>query len=157
MQKITPFLWFDNEAEEAAKYYVSVFKEGRILNIARYGDAGPGPKGSVMVVEFELHGQKFTALNGGPRFKFDEAISFVIDCKDQAEVDYYWDRLCEGGGKPSMCGWLKDRFGLSWHVVPRRVIELMSDPDPAKATQVNAALLKMRKIDIAEAERAHAG
>jgi len=157
MQKITPFLWFDKEAEEAAKHYVSVFKDGRILNVARYGDAGPGPKGSVMVVEFELKGQKFTALNGGPRFKFDEAISFVVDCKDQVEVDYYWDRLAEGGAH-SMCGWLKDRFGLSWQVVPRRAIDLMTDPDPAKASRAMAALLKMmRKIDIGEIERAHRG
>lgn len=156
MQKITPFLWFDKEAEEAAKHYVSVFKDGRILNVARYNDAGPGPKGTVMVVEFEIHGQKFTALNGGPRFKFDEAISFVIDCKDQAEVDYFWDRLTEGG-KPSMCGWLKDKFGLSRQVVPRRAIELMSDPDPARAQRANAALLKMGKIEIAEIERAARG
>ena len=156
MQKITPFLWFDAQAEEAAKHYVSVFKDGRILKVARYGDAGPGPKGQVMVVEFEIHGQKFTALNGGPRFKFDEAISFVVDCKDQAEVDYFWDRLSEGG-RTSMCGWLKDKFGLSWQIVPRRAIELMTDPDPAKASRANAALLKMTKIDIAAVERAHAG
>ena len=156
MQKITPFLWFDTQAEEAAKHYVSVFKNGKVLNVSRYGDAGPGPKGQVMVVEFEIDGQKFTALNGGPRFKFDEAISFVVDCKDQAEVDYFWDRLGEGG-QPSMCGWLKDKFGLSWQIVPRRAIELMTDRDPAKASRAMAALLKMRKIDIAEIERAHRG
>lgn len=156
MQKITPFLWFDKEAEEAAKHYASVFKDGHIINLVRYGDAGPGPKGQVMVVEFEVHGMRFTALNGGPRFKFDEAISFVIDCKNQEEVDYYWERLCEGG-TPSMCGWLRDKFGLSWQVVPRRLTELMLDPDQAKARRATEAMLKMSKLDIAEIERAARG
>jgi predicted 3-demethylubiquinone-9 3-methyltransferase (glyoxalase superfamily) len=153
MQKITPMLWFDNQAEEAANHYITIFKNGKINNIARYGDAGPAPKGSVMVVEFEIEGQRFTALNGGPRFKFDEAVSFVVDCKDQAEVDYYWERLTEGGSE-SMCGWLKDKFGLSWQITPRRVIELISNADPAKAKAATEAIFKMRKIDIAEVERA---
>jgi predicted 3-demethylubiquinone-9 3-methyltransferase (glyoxalase superfamily) len=156
MQKITPFLWFDKEAEEAARHYISVFKDGKILNIARYGDAGPGPKGHVMVVDFEIRDQRFIALNGGPRFKFDEAISFVVDCRDQAEVDYFWERLAEGG-KHGMCGWLTDKFDLSWQVVPRRAIELTTDADPAKAARAMAALLKMRKIDIAAVESAHRG
>jgi predicted 3-demethylubiquinone-9 3-methyltransferase (glyoxalase superfamily) len=157
MQKLTPFLWFDTQAEEAANYYVSIFKNSKLGKIARYGEAGPGPKGSVMVVEFEIEGQKFIALNGGPQFKFDEAISFVIDCKDQAEVDYYWERLTANGGKPVECGWLKDRFGLSWQVTPRRAIELMTDPNPAVATRVAKAVYSMVKIDIAELERAAKG
>jgi predicted 3-demethylubiquinone-9 3-methyltransferase (glyoxalase superfamily) len=156
LQKITPFLWFDTQAEETVKHYISVFKDGKILNLVRYGDAGPGPKDSVMVVDFEIQGQNFTALNGGPHFKFDEAVSFVVDCKDQAEVDYYWDRLAEGG-KHSMCGWLKDKFGLSWQIVPRRLTELMTDPDPETARRATEAMLKMTKIDIAEVERAARG
>jgi predicted 3-demethylubiquinone-9 3-methyltransferase (glyoxalase superfamily) len=157
MQKITPMLWFDGQAEEAANHYVRIFKDARIVNVARYGDAGPGPKGSVMVVEFELQGQRFTALNGGPQFKFDEAISFVVNCKDQEEVDYYWERLTAGGGKPVQCGWLKDKFGLSWQVVPERVIELISASDPAAAARVAKAVYGMVKLDIAELERAARG
>lgn len=155
MSKVTPFLWFDTQAEDAAKYYVSVFKSAKILNVVRYGDAGPGPKGSVMVIEFEVEGQKFTGLNGGPHHKFDEAISFVVDCKDQAEVDYFWDRLGDGG-RYDHCGWVKDKFGLSWQVVPRRLNELLSDSDAVKANRVMQAMLKMSKIEIAELERAAA-
>ena len=148
MQKITPFLWFDTQAEEAARFYTSVFPNSRILNTARYGDAGPGPKGSVMTVEFELEGQRMIALNGGPQFKFTEAISLSVDCKDQKEVDHYWSRLSQGG-QESMCGWLKDRYGLSWQVNPTILGKMLSDPDPKKAKRVMEAMLKMKKIDIA--------
>ena len=154
MQKITPFLWFDSNAEEAMNFYISIFKNSKALSVARYGDAGPGPKGTVMVASFELNGQKFTALNGGPRFKFTEAISFVIDCKGQEEVDHYWYKLSEGG-EESMCGWLKDKFGLWWQVVPDKLIELMQDKDPKKAGNVMQAMLKMKKIDIAVLEEAY--
>ena len=147
MKKITPFLWFDSNAEEAMNFYISIFKNSKALSVARYGDAGPGPKGTVMVASFELNGQKFTALNGGPRFKFTEAISFVIDCQSQEEVDHYWNSLSEGG-EESMCGWLKDKYGLSWQVVPDKLIELMLDKDPKKAGNVMQAMLKMKKIDI---------
>src|SRR5215467_3549086 len=148
MQKITPMLWFDTQAEEAAKFYVSVFPKSKILKTARYGDAGPGAKGSVMTVEFELAGQRMTALNGGPQFKFTEALSLVVDCKDQKEVDHYWSKLSKGG-EESMCGWLKDRYGLSWQVTPRILIELVSGADKKKARRVMEAMFKMRKIDIA--------
>jgi predicted 3-demethylubiquinone-9 3-methyltransferase (glyoxalase superfamily) len=148
MQKITPFLWFDNNAEEAANFYTSVFPNSKILKTARYGEAGPGPKGSVMTVEFELDGQRMIALNGGPQFKFTEAISLVVDCKDQKEVDHYWNRLLQGG-KESQCGWLKDRYGLSWQIVPTVLGELLSAPDAKKAKRVMEAMLKMKKIDIA--------
>jgi predicted 3-demethylubiquinone-9 3-methyltransferase (glyoxalase superfamily) len=156
MQKITPFLWFDNNAEEAANYYVSVFKNAKITSISRYSDAGPGPKDTVMVVEFELDEQQFTALNGGPRFKFTEAISFVVNCKTQEEVDHYWEKLSDGGEK-SRCGWLKDKFGLWWQVVPTILNELMTDKDPQKAKRVMEAMLKMEKIDIAPLQRAYEG
>jgi predicted 3-demethylubiquinone-9 3-methyltransferase (glyoxalase superfamily) len=148
MQKITPMLWFDTQAEEAAKFYVSIFPKSKILKTARYGDAGPGPKGSVMTVEFELNGQRMTALNGGPQFKFTEALSLVVDCKDQKEVDHYWSRLLQGG-EESMCGWLKDRYGLSWQITPTILIKLVSGPDKKKAKRVMEAMFKMRKIDIA--------
>jgi len=154
MQKITPFLWFDNNAEEAMNYYISIFQNSKVLGVSRYGDAGPGPKGTVMVASFEINGQKFTALNGGPRFKFTEAISFVIDCKSQEEVDHYWYKLSEGG-EESMCGWLKDKYGLSWQVVPDKLIELMQDKDPKKAGNVMQAMLKMRKIDISVLQKAY--
>lgn len=158
MQKITPFLWFDTQAEEAANHYVSIFKDSRVLSVVRHGDVGPEPpKGGVTTVVFELEGQKLTALNAGPQFKFNEAISFVVDCQSQEEVDYYWEKLTADGGSPSMCGWLKDKFGLSWQIIPRRLTELMSDPDPAKAQRVTAAMLEMQKIDIAKLEEAHAG
>jgi len=148
MQKITPFLWYDTQAEEAAKFYVSIFPKSKILKTTRYGEAGPGPKGSVMTVEFELDGQRMIALNGGPHFKFTEAISLSVDCKDQKEVDRYWTRLSQGG-QESMCGWLKDRYGLSWQVTPGILGKLISDKDAKKAKRVMEAMLKMRKIDIA--------
>jgi len=153
MQKITPMLWFDSQAEEAAKFYVSIFPKSKIIKTARYGDSGPGPKGSVMTVEFELAGQRMTALNGGPVFKFTEALSLVVDCKDQKEVDHYWNKLSKGG-EESMCGWLKDKYGLSWQVTPRILIKLVSGPDKKKAKRVMEAMFKMRKIDIAALEAA---
>jgi len=156
-QKITPFLWFDNNAEEAAQFYTSVFKNSRILAITRYGDAGPGPKGSGMVVSFQLEGQQFTALNGGPRFTFSEAFSFVVSCEDQQEIDDYWKKLTSAGGQESQCGWLKDRFGFSWQIVPTALGKLMSDKDPKKANRVMQALLQMKKIDIATLEEAAEG
>jgi len=157
MQKITPFLWFDHQAEEAASFYVSLFEGSRIVTVSRYGAGAPRPKGSAMVVEFELCGQRFQALNGGPVFKFTEAISLVVHCESQAEVDKLWSALTANGGQESQCGWLKDRFGLSWQIVPIRFLELMQDPDPAKAGRVMAAMMKMKKFDVAELERAHAG
>jgi len=156
MPKITPCLWFDTQAEEAANFYTSIFKNSRIRDITRYGEAGPRPAGTVLTVEFELDGQRITGLNGGPEFTFDEAVSFQIDCADQAEVDYFWERLTDGG-EESMCGWLKDRFGLSWQVVPRRLTELLEDPDTARAQRAMTAMLQMRKIDVSELERAADG
>jgi len=159
---ITPFLWFDNQAEEAVTFYTSIFKNSKVLSTVRYTEEASGaagrPAGSVMVVDFELEGQRFTALNGGPHFKFTEATSFVIHCQSQEEVDYYWDRLTQGGEpEAQQCGWLKDRFGLSWQVVPDRMLALVSDRDPEKARRAIAAMLKMKKIDLAEVERAAAG
>ena len=148
MQKITSMLWFDGQAEEAAKFYVSVFKNSKMGKVLRYGDAGPGPKGSVMVASFEVEGREFTALNGGPQFKFNESVSFVVRCKTQEEVDSYWDKLLAGGGQESMCGWLKDKFGLSWQITPDALLELVSDPDPAISQSVMKAMMQMRKIDI---------
>ncbi|CAI2934847.1 VOC family protein [Aminobacter niigataensis] len=156
MQKITPFLWFDNQAEDAVNFYISVFRNAKVGKVTRYGEAGPGPVGSVMVAEFELEGIRFTALNGGPMFKFTEAISMVVDCKDQAEVDHFWDRLSEGG-QPGQCGWLKDRFGLSWQIVPEALPRLLGDPDPAKAGRVMQAMLQMTRIEVAKLEKAYAG
>jgi len=153
MQKITPFLWFDTQAEEAAKFYASVFPNSKIRKTARYGEAGPGPKGSVMTVEFELDGQRMIALNGGPQFKFTEAISLSVDCKTQEEVDHYWTKLSQGG-KEQPCGWLKDKYGLSWQVNPAILGELLSGPDAKKAKRVMEAMLKMKKIDIAALEAA---
>jgi len=155
MQKITPFLWFDNEAEEAMNFYTSVFRNSKVGNVVRYGDAGPGPKGSVMVASFELEGLPFTALNGGPQFKFTEAISFHVACESQDEVDYFWDRLSEGGSI-QQCGWLKDKFGLSWQIVPTVLPKLLSDPDREKANRVMQAMLRMKKLDIAGLEQAYA-
>jgi predicted 3-demethylubiquinone-9 3-methyltransferase (glyoxalase superfamily) len=155
-QKITAFLWFDNNAEEAANFYVSVFKNSKILNTAHYGDAGPGPKGTVMTVEFSLDGEEFTALNGGPIYKFTEAISLMIHCKTQEEVDYFWEKLSEGGEKVE-CGWLKDKYGLSWQVVPDILLELIADADRAKAERVIKAMLQMKKFDIEGLKRAAAG
>ena len=155
MQKLTPCLWFDTEGEEAAKLYTSIFPNSRITNVSHYGDAGPRDAGTVLTVEFELEGQSFTALNGGPNFKFNEAISFQVSCADQAEVDRYWDALGDGG-EHGPCGWLKDRFGLSWQVVPTRLTELLQDPDREKSQRVMAAMLQMGKIEIDELERAAA-
>jgi predicted 3-demethylubiquinone-9 3-methyltransferase (glyoxalase superfamily) len=154
MQKITPFLWFDNQAEEAAEFYTSIFGNSRIVQVSRYGDAGPGPKDSVMVVAFELEGQEFTALNGGPLFKFNEAISFVVDCKSQEEVDHLWAKLSDGG-EEGMCGWLKDKYGVSWQIVPTALVEMLNDPDPEKAKRVTQAMLKMKKIDIQALKQAY--
>lgn len=156
MQKISPFLWFESEAEDAAKFYVSIFRNSRIVKVARYSEAGPGPEGSAMTVGFELEGQTFTALNGGPMFKFNEAISFVVDCTTQAEVDHYWDHLLEGG-TAQQCGWLKDRYGLSWQIVPRVLVELLSGSDPAKAGRVMQAMFGMVKLDIAKLQQAAVG
>lgn len=156
MQKIAPMLWYDTEAEEAARLYVGIFPNSRITGITRYGTAGPGREGSVMTVAFQLAGQSFTGLNGGPQFRFSEAVSFVVDCADQAEVDEYWEKLAEGGEK-GPCGWLKDRFGLSWQIVPSVLVELISDPDPERAQRTMAAMMKMSKLDIAELKRAHSG
>jgi predicted 3-demethylubiquinone-9 3-methyltransferase (glyoxalase superfamily) len=156
MQKITPFLWFDNQAEDAANFYVSIFKNSKIGTIARYGAAGPRPKGSVMIVQFELEGQEFTALNGGPMFKFNESVSFVVNCETQDEVDYYWEKLLQGG-KESQCGWLKDKFGLSWQIVPTEFIKMMQDKDPVKTERLMKAMLQMVKLDIATLKEAYEG
>ena len=156
MQKITPFLWFDTQAEDAANFYVSIFKDSRILKVVRYGEAGPGPRGTVMTVSFEINGQQFTALNGGPQFRFSEAISFVVSCETQAEIDALWAKL-SAGGKEDRCGWLKDRYGLSWQLVPTVLPELLGDPDSARAQRAMQAMLQMRKLDIAALRRAHQG
>jgi predicted 3-demethylubiquinone-9 3-methyltransferase (glyoxalase superfamily) len=156
MQKITPFLWFDHQAEEAMNHYVSIFKNSRAKGVTRYGDAGPGPKGSVMTASFELEGQEFTALNGGPHFKFTEAVSFFVNCETQEEVDELWAKLSEGG-QTQQCGWLKDKFGLSWQIIPSVLIELMNDPDPEKSRRVTEAMLQMTKIDIAKLRQAYEG
>jgi predicted 3-demethylubiquinone-9 3-methyltransferase (glyoxalase superfamily) len=156
MQKITPFLWFDNNAEEAAKFYVSVFKNSKIGGVSRYGEAGPEPAGTVMVATFQLDGQEFVALNGGPRFKFTEAISLVVNCETQAEVDEFWEKLSEGGEK-SRCRWLKDKYGLSWQVVPTVLAELMQGKDPEKSKRVMKAMLQMDKIDIEPLKQAYDG
>lgn len=147
-QKIIPNLWFDTEAEEAARFYCEVFENSRIVNVAHYTEAGPREAGTVMTVEFELDGQRFVGINGGPQFKFDEAVSFQINCEDQAEVDYFWEKLTDGG-EESQCGWLRDRFGLSWQVVPKGMEEVFSDPDPKRAQRAMEAMLKMGKLDIA--------
>lgn len=154
MQKISPFLWFDSKAEEAANFYTSIFKNSKIGNTSRYGEAGPGPAGSVMVIEFELEGQKFIGLNGGPHFKFTEAVSFVVNCESQDEIDYYWDKLTADGGKESQCGWLKDKFGLSWQVVPTIIGKLMTG-GAEKSGRVMKSLMPMKKIDIATLQRAY--
>jgi len=154
-QKITTFLWFNDNAEEAANFYCSVFKNSRVVGISHYGESGPGPKGSVMTVEFELDGQRFTGLNGGPQFKFTEAISLVINCKDQAEVDYFWEKLSEGGQQVE-CGWLKDKYGLSWQVVPNLLMELLTRDDQT-ADRVLKAVMTMKKLDVAELKKAAEG
>ncbi|MDT7584001.1 MAG: hypothetical protein QOI50_455 [Pseudonocardiales bacterium] len=153
---ITTCLWFDNQAEEAANYYLGIFKDSTLGSIVRYTEAGPGPAGSVLTVEFELNGQKFVGVNGGPMFTFSEAISFQIRCADQGEVDYYWSRLTEGG-EEVQCGWLKDRYGVSWQVVPAALIEMVSDPDPVKAARTTEAMFTMTKLDIAALRSAYDG
>jgi predicted 3-demethylubiquinone-9 3-methyltransferase (glyoxalase superfamily) len=152
----TTCLWFDGQAEEAANYYTSIFKNSKVGRVGRYTEAGPGPAGSVLAVEFELNGQKFVGLNGGPQFTFNESISFQIHCDDQDEVDYYWSGLTEGGEEGN-CGWLKDKYGVSWQVIPKVLIDLISDSDPEKAARAMEAMLSMTKFDIAELEKAHAG
>jgi predicted 3-demethylubiquinone-9 3-methyltransferase (glyoxalase superfamily) len=156
MPKISPFLWFDNQAEEAMNFYVSIFKNAKVGSVSRYGDAGPGPKGSVMVVSFELEGMKFTALNGGPQYKFTEAISLYVDCDSQEEVDHYWEKL-SAGGQVQQCGWLKDKFGLSWQIIPSALPKLLSDPDKGRAMRAMQAMLQMKKIDVAALQKAAAG
>jgi predicted 3-demethylubiquinone-9 3-methyltransferase (glyoxalase superfamily) len=155
MSKVTPWLWFDLEAEEAAEFYTSIFPNSRVLSVSHYGEAGPRPAGTVMTVEFELDGQKLVALNGGPEFPFTEAISLQVDCDSQAEVDDYWTRLGEGG-EEGPCGWLKDRYGLSWQIVPKRLRELLEETDGDTSQRVMAAMLKMRKLEVAELEAAAA-
>ena len=155
MQKITTFLWFDDQAEEAARFYVSIFRNSKILDVSHYGASGPGKPGAVMTVRFSLDGQEFIALNGGPHFKFNEAISLFVSCQDQAEVDALWNRLCDGGG-PGPCGWLKDRYGLSWQIVPTGLLPMLQDPDPAKSSRVMQAMLAMQKLDIDTLKRAYA-
>ena len=155
--KIAPFLWFGGNAEEAVKFYTSVFRKSRIGKIARYPEGGPGRAGSVMTIEFKLEGQDYVALNGGPDFKFNESISLFVNCKDQKEVDYYWDRLLEGGGKPVACGWLKDRYGLSWQVVPTAALKLFTTKDKAKAQRAFTAMMGMVKLDLAALQRAARG
>jgi predicted 3-demethylubiquinone-9 3-methyltransferase (glyoxalase superfamily) len=156
MQKITPFLWFDDTAEEAMTFYTSIFKNSKVVSVSRYGDAGPGPKGSVMSATFELEGQRFMALNGGPLFSFTPAISFFVNCQTQAEVDDLWEKL-SAGGKEDRCGWLKDKYGLSWQIIPSDLGEMLQDKDPEKSKRVMQAMLQMSKIDIEGLRRAHAG
>jgi predicted 3-demethylubiquinone-9 3-methyltransferase (glyoxalase superfamily) len=163
MQKITPFLWFDDQAEEAVKFYTSIFKNSKVGKILRYGEEAAKvsqsgrPAGSVLTIEFEIEGQKFTALNGGPVFKFNESISFVVNCDTQKEVDYFWKKLTADGGQESQCGWLKDKFGLSWQVVPRALIDMLQDKDPKKSERVMKAMLQMQKLDIKTLKDAYAG
>jgi predicted 3-demethylubiquinone-9 3-methyltransferase (glyoxalase superfamily) len=149
-------LWFDTEGEAAATYYTSIFADGKISRVARYTEAGPGPAGSVSTVEFELNGQKFLALNGGPQYTFNEAVSIMVPCQDQAEIDYYWSRLTDGGAEIA-CGWLKDKFGLFWQVYPTELIDMITDPDPEKARRATEAMYTMKKLDLAAIQRAHAG
>jgi predicted 3-demethylubiquinone-9 3-methyltransferase (glyoxalase superfamily) len=161
-QKIVPYLWFDKEAEEAATLYVDLFKsrpgtptdESKVIEVSRYTEAGPGEPGAAMVVSFELEGEEFIALNGGPQFTFTEAFSIFVRCESQEEVDYFWNALTADGGEESQCGWLKDRFGLSWQIIPNRLMELIGDPDPGRAQRAMQAMLQMQKIDVAELERA---
>ena len=162
LQRITPCLWFDDQAEEAAGFYTSIFRNSKIVQVARYGEAGHEahgkPAGTVMTVAFELDGQTFTALNGGPVFKFNEAVSFQVNCETQDEVDHYWSKLSQGGDAAAQqCGWLKDRYGVSWQIVPRALVEMLTDPDPGKSGRVMEAMLQMKKIDIAALKRAYAG
>lgn len=161
-QKITPYLWFDNQAEEAASLYIDVFKarpgtpdgESKVVDVTRYGEAGPGEPGTAMVVTFELEGQRFIALNGGPHYQFSEAVSLFVSCETQDEVDHFWNALTNDGGREDACGWLKDRFGLSWQIIPDRLMDLIGDPDPGRSQRAMRAMLQMKKLDIAELERA---
>jgi predicted 3-demethylubiquinone-9 3-methyltransferase (glyoxalase superfamily) len=163
MQKITPFLWFDDQAEEAAKFYTSIFKDSKVGKILRYSEEtakisqSGRPPGSVLTVEFEIEGQKFTALNGGPQFKFNESVSFVVNCETQEEVDYFWEKLTADGGQESACGWLKDKFGVSWQITPTVLIEMLQDENAAKSERVMNAMLQMQKIDIKTLREAYAG
>jgi predicted 3-demethylubiquinone-9 3-methyltransferase (glyoxalase superfamily) len=156
-QKITPYLWFNDNAEEAVNFYVSLFGDSKILEVARYPEGAPRPKGTVMNMAFQLAGQRFIALNGGPHHQLNEAFSLFVDCDNQQEVDSLWEKLTSGGGSPSQCGWLKDRFGLSWQIIPSALVQLMSDPDPEKSQRVVQAMFTMQKIDIATLKRAHSG
>ena len=156
MQKITPFLWFDGRAEQAADFYLSVFADAKIISVSRYGEAGPGPKDTVMTISFDLEGQRFVALNGGPQFAFTPAISFVVNCATQDEVDTFWEKLSDGG-EELQCGWVKDKFGVSWQIVPEALMRHMSDPDAEKTGRVMRAMLGMKKLDIAALDRAYAG
>jgi len=156
MARITPFLWFNTQAEEAREFYLSVFPNSRSGATVRHGDAGPGPKGTVLTAAFELDGQEFVALNGGPQFSFSPAVSFVVNCDTQMEIDHYWQRLADGG-EPHVCGWLKDRFGLSWQVVPRALPRMLADPDPRRAARVMQAMMQMRKIELDALQRAFDG
>lgn len=155
MQKITPYLWFDDQAEEAVNFYTSIFKNSKILNVSRYPEGAPGPAGKVMTATFELDGQEFMALNGGPQYKFTEAISFLVNCKTQKEVDELWEKLSDGG-EEGPCGWLKDKFGVSWQIIPTALGEMLSDPNPSKAQRVMEAMLKMKKIEIPVLQQAYA-
>ncbi len=157
MQKITPFLWFDDNAEEAVNFYTSIFKNSKINSVSRYGDAGPGKPGKVMTINFEIDGLTLTALNGGPHFKFTEAISLFVNCASQAEVDELWNKLVVDGGEPSQCGWCKDKFGLSWQIVPSAMMDFIQGSNPAGAQRAMAAMLKMSKLDLAELQRAYEG
>ena len=154
MQKITPFLWFDHQAEEAMNFYASIFKNSKIGNVTRYGEAGPGPEGSVMTATFELEGQEFMVLNGGPQYKFTEAVSFFVNCNSQEEVNTLWEKLSEGG-EEGPCGWLKDKFGLSWQIIPTALGQMLNDPEPEKAQRVMQAMLKMKKIEIQTLKQAY--
>ncbi|MGZ7044414.1 MAG: VOC family protein [Methanobacterium sp.] len=156
MQKITPFLWFDNQAEEAMNFYVSIFKNSKVISVTRYGDAGPAPKGSVMTAKFQIEGQEFVALNGGPQFNFTEAISFVVNCENQEEIDNYWEKLSEGGEEQGP-GWVKDKYGLSWQIVPISLQEMMNDEDPEKSGRLMTAMMQMTKLDINKLKQAYNG
>jgi predicted 3-demethylubiquinone-9 3-methyltransferase (glyoxalase superfamily) len=156
MQKITPFLWFDGKAEEAMNFYISIFKNSKVGRVTRYGEAGPGPKGAVMSATFQLEGQEFMALNGGPQFRFTPAISFFVNCETQQEVDELWEKLCEGG-KKDRCGWLKDKYGLSWQIIPSALGKMLGDKDPEKSKRVMEAMLQMDKIDVKRLQEAYEG
>jgi predicted 3-demethylubiquinone-9 3-methyltransferase (glyoxalase superfamily) len=156
-QKITPFLWFDTEAEEAVNFYTSIFKDAKIDEVMRVGDAGPGPKGSVLTISFEIAGMKFVALNGGPQYKFTPAVSFMINCETQEEIDHYWDRLLDGGGTTQACGWLTDKYGLSWQVTPVVLFKMLNDPDREKSGRAMKQMMEMVKLDIAPLQKAYEG